>query len=78
MTFGLFFETSLAAFLTYCPGLDRGLRMYPLRSEIDSSQFISCKFWFTRQLVVLLELIPQLCFRVVFDRFHSANNSAYS
>jgi len=31
MTFGLFFETSLAAFLTYCPGLDHGLRMYPLR-----------------------------------------------
>ena len=31
MTFGLFFETSLAAFLAYCPGLDRGLRMYPLR-----------------------------------------------
>ena len=33
MTFGLFFETTLAAFLTYCPGLDNGLRMYPLRSE---------------------------------------------
>lgn len=31
MTFGLFFETSLAAFLAYCPGLDKGLRMYPLR-----------------------------------------------
>jgi len=31
MTFGLFFETSLAAFLAYCPGLDRGLRMYPLK-----------------------------------------------
>ena len=30
MTFGLFFETSLAAFLCYCPGLDKGLRMYPL------------------------------------------------
>jgi sodium/potassium-transporting ATPase subunit alpha len=30
MTFGLFFETSLAAFMAYCPGLDRGLRMYPL------------------------------------------------
>merc|ERR1712226_944540 len=31
MTFGLFFETSLAAFLAYCPGLDKGLRMYPMR-----------------------------------------------
>lgn len=31
MTFGLFFETSLAAFLAYCPGLDKGLRMYPLK-----------------------------------------------
>lgn len=30
MIFGLFFETSLAAFLAYCPGLDKGLRMYPL------------------------------------------------
>lgn len=31
LTFGLFFETALAAFLAYCPGLDKGLRMYPLR-----------------------------------------------
>jgi sodium/potassium-transporting ATPase subunit alpha len=31
LLFGLFFETTLAAFLTYCPGLDKGLRMYPLR-----------------------------------------------
>ena len=31
MTFGLFFETSLAALLAYCPGLDKGLRMYPLK-----------------------------------------------
>nr|AOG19177.1 Na/K-ATPase alpha-subunit [Eurythoe complanata] len=31
LTFGLFFETTLAAFLAYCPGLDKGLRMYPLR-----------------------------------------------
>ncbi|PVD27597.1 hypothetical protein C0Q70_12761 [Pomacea canaliculata] len=31
LTFGLFFETALAAFLCYCPGLDKGLRMYPLR-----------------------------------------------
>jgi sodium/potassium-transporting ATPase subunit alpha len=31
LTFGLFFETTLAAFLSYTPGLDKGLRMYPLR-----------------------------------------------
>ncbi|KRY49843.1 Sodium/potassium-transporting ATPase subunit alpha, partial [Trichinella britovi] len=28
---GLIFETALAAFLCYCPGLDKGLRMYGLR-----------------------------------------------
>nr|AUG84438.1 NaKATPase [Platynereis dumerilii] len=31
LTFGLFFETCLAAFMAYTPGLDTGLRMYPLR-----------------------------------------------
>merc|ERR1712165_215261 len=30
MNFGLVFETALAAFLSYCPGMDKGLRMYPL------------------------------------------------
>merc|ERR1712168_163788 len=30
MNFGLCFETILAAFLSYCPGMDKGLRMYPL------------------------------------------------
>lgn len=32
LTFGLFFETALAAFLTYCPGLENGLRMQNLRA----------------------------------------------
>merc|ERR1712226_1782534 len=27
---GLVFETCLACFLSYCPGLDNGLRMYPM------------------------------------------------
>jgi sodium/potassium-transporting ATPase subunit alpha len=27
---GLVFETCLAAFMSYCPGLDNGLRMYPM------------------------------------------------
>jgi len=30
MNFGLVFETALAAFLSYTPGMDKGLRMYPL------------------------------------------------
>merc|ERR1712184_172038 len=30
LNFGLFFETLLAAFLSYTPGTDKGLRMYPL------------------------------------------------
>jgi len=31
LNFGLVFETCLAAFLCYCPGLDKGLNMYPLK-----------------------------------------------
>merc|ERR1712112_348799 len=31
LNFGLCFETVLAAFLSYCPGMDKGLRMYPLK-----------------------------------------------
>ncbi|CAJ0942356.1 unnamed protein product, partial [Mesorhabditis belari] len=31
LNFGLVFETCLAAFMCYCPGLDNGLRMYGLR-----------------------------------------------
>jgi len=31
LNFGLVFETCLAAFMAYCPGLDNGLRMYGLR-----------------------------------------------
>ncbi|XP_045626279.1 sodium/potassium-transporting ATPase subunit alpha [Procambarus clarkii] len=31
LNFGLFFETALAAFLSYTPGMDTGLRMYPLK-----------------------------------------------
>merc|ERR1712110_381031 len=31
MNFGLFFETALAFFLSYTPGMDKGLRMYPLK-----------------------------------------------
>uniref|UniRef100_A0A8C7YGX7 Sodium/potassium-transporting ATPase subunit alpha n=1 Tax=Oryzias sinensis TaxID=183150 RepID=A0A8C7YGX7_9TELE len=31
LVFGLFEETALAAFLSYCPGMDVALRMYPLK-----------------------------------------------
>ena len=31
LTFGLVFETCLAAFLSYTPGMDKGLKMYPLK-----------------------------------------------
>merc|ERR1712172_395437 len=31
LNFGLFFETVLAAILSYTPGMDKGLRMYPLK-----------------------------------------------
>uniref|UniRef100_A0A5F8HAG9 Sodium/potassium-transporting ATPase subunit alpha n=1 Tax=Monodelphis domestica TaxID=13616 RepID=A0A5F8HAG9_MONDO len=31
LIFGIFEETFLAAFLSYCPGMDQALRMYPLK-----------------------------------------------
>lgn len=31
LIFGLFEETALAVFLSYCPGMDVALRMYPLK-----------------------------------------------
>merc|ERR1712147_99647 len=31
MNFGLFFETAIACVLSYTPGMDKGLRMYPLK-----------------------------------------------
>ena len=31
MNFGIFFETALACILSYTPGMDKGLRMYPLK-----------------------------------------------
>ena len=36
LNFGLCFETLLAAFLSYCPGMDKGLRMYPLKVSGDT------------------------------------------
>ncbi|MGH0138731.1 UNVERIFIED_CONTAM: hypothetical protein FKN15_037131 [Acipenser sinensis] len=34
LTLGLFEETALAAFLSYCPGMDVALRMYPLKNNV--------------------------------------------
>ncbi len=31
LNFGIVFETALAAFLSYTPGMDKGLKMYPLK-----------------------------------------------
>jgi sodium/potassium-transporting ATPase subunit alpha len=31
LTWALMFETLLMAFFIYCPGMDKGLRMYPIR-----------------------------------------------
>ncbi|KAJ8925600.1 hypothetical protein NQ315_009440 [Exocentrus adspersus] len=39
LNFGLVFETALAAFLSYTPGMDKGLRMYPLNAPGDSMTF---------------------------------------
>jgi len=31
LNWALLFETALALFFIYCPGMDKGLRIYPLR-----------------------------------------------
>uniref|UniRef100_A0A8D0C6M8 Sodium/potassium-transporting ATPase subunit alpha n=1 Tax=Scleropages formosus TaxID=113540 RepID=A0A8D0C6M8_SCLFO len=40
LIFGLFEETALAAFLSYCPGMDVALRMYPLNRIIFYHNFL--------------------------------------
>ena len=54
LNFGLCFETLLAAFLSYCPGMDKGLRMYPLKVTGNTlhSQHHSHQCEFSVQLVV--------------------------
>ena len=44
LNFGLVFETALAWFMCYCPGLDNGLRMYGLRWEYLSTQIFYGSF----------------------------------
>lgn len=38
LIFGLFEETALAAFLSYCPGMDVAVRMYPMK-YVKSERF---------------------------------------
>jgi hypothetical protein len=42
LNFGLVFETILAAVLSYTPGMDKGLRMYPLKFR---DRFYKIPFW---------------------------------
>lgn len=35
LNFAIIFETALAALLSYTPGMDKGLRMFPLKYLID-------------------------------------------
>lgn len=44
LIFGLFEETALAAFLSYCPGMDVALRMYPLKWVTALLAYQSCTF----------------------------------
>lgn len=50
LIFGLFEETALAVFLSYCPGMDVALRMYPLKwvDPSDSLLYISLEQKLTR------------------------------
>lgn len=58
LTFGLFFETALAAFMCYCPGLDKGLRMQPLRAS----------WWFTAIPFSLAIFIYDECRKLILRR----------
>nr|ABO61333.1 Na+/K+ ATPase alpha subunit [Doryteuthis opalescens] len=58
LTFGLIFETVLACFLTYCPGLDQGLRMQPLRAS----------WWFPAFPYSLLIFIYDECRKLILRR----------
>jgi len=57
LTFSLFFETALAIFLSYCPGMDKGLKMYP----------VYINYWFPSipfaLLILLLDELRKLYMR---------------
>jgi sodium/potassium-transporting ATPase subunit alpha len=58
LNFGLIFETCLAAFLSYCPGMDAGLRMYPLKIN----------WWFPAMPFSLMIWIYDECRRYILRR----------
>ncbi|VDN56256.1 unnamed protein product [Dracunculus medinensis] len=59
LNFGLVFETALAAFMAYCPGLDNGLRMYGLRFS----------WWFPALPFSILIFVYDECRRYLIRRF---------
>ena len=64
MTFALFFETSLAAFLAFCPGLDKGLRMYPLQYVAFCIRFTLCPIILSCKVNV--NIVPiNFCFHIL-------------
>lgn len=61
LNFGLIFETALAAFLSYTPGMDKGLRMYPLK-------WVS-RTWSLLQVKILMFAWRVLTFDLLVLRF---------
>uniref|UniRef100_H2ZT16 Sodium/potassium-transporting ATPase subunit alpha n=1 Tax=Latimeria chalumnae TaxID=7897 RepID=H2ZT16_LATCH len=57
LIFGLFEETALAAFLSYCPGMDVALRMYPLKIT-----WWFCAFPYSL-LIFIYDEVRKLCLR---------------
>merc|ERR1712158_76038 len=60
MNFGLIFETLLAAFLSYTPGMDKGLKMYPLKFSwwLPALPFSLLIFVFDETRKYLLRRLP--------------------
>merc|ERR1712223_378436 len=60
MNFGLVFETVLAAFLSYTPGMDKGLRMYPLKFNwwLPALPFSALIFAYDELRKLLLRTLP--------------------
>lgn len=59
LNFGLVFETCLAAILSYTPGMDQGLRMYPLNWQ----------WWFCAVPFSLLIFTYDECRRLILRRY---------
>lgn len=61
LTFGLFEETALAAFLSYCPGMDVAVRMYPMK-QVDTSHQFERIFCVIQLIIFLLSFRPMWWF----------------